>query len=378
MLGKFFKQNTVFCVAAILALVSCLLIPPSLSYIDYIDFRVLTLLFCLMSVVSGLQTTGLFDAISNTLLRRAHSIKQLALILICIAFFASMFITNDVALLAFVPLSILVFEQANKDSYSFQPYYTKSLIVLIVLQTIAANVGSMLTPIGNPQNLYLYSLSGFSLPTFFYYTIPLTVLSLLLLILACRICFPNIRMKAPNTVAPPLKKQPLFVYSVLFLFCLFTVAHILDWQILFIIVLLTLIIYCPSILKSVDYGLLATFVCFFIFIGNLGQIEVIKQWLETIITGQELIVSALVSQIISNVPAAILLSNFTSSYGHLLLGVNIGGLGTLVASLASLISWKQYTNSSNANPKRYLIVFTVYNIVFFFCLLLFVIWFYHI
>lgn len=375
MLRNFFKQNTVLCIAALLALVSCFWIPPSSAYMNYIDFRVLTLLFCLMSVVAGFQSTGLFDAISNTLLRKAHSIPQLAFILILITFFGSMFVTNDVALLAFVPLSLLVLEQAKNDSPSFQPYYSNSLIVLVVLQTIAANVGSTLTPIGNPQNLYLYSLSGFSLPTFFYYTTPLTVLSLLLLILACRFCFPKIRMKAPNTVAPTLKKRPLIVYSVLFLLCLLTVAHLLAWQVLFILVLCTLLVYCRSLLRCVDYGLLATFVCFFIFIGNLGQINIIKQWLETIITGQELIVSALVSQVISNVPAAVLLSSFTSSYSALLLGVNIGGLGTLIASLASLISWKQYTNCTDSNPKRYLLVFTVYNVLFFLCLLLFALWF---
>lgn len=371
------KQNAVLCIAGALAFCSMFLIPPSLSYMDYLDFRVLTLLFCLMIVVSGFQTTGLFDWISNTLLRRAHSLKQLSLILIFITFFGAMFITNDVALIAFVPLSILVIEQAVKENDLLKHKHSHILIVIVVLQTISANLGSMLTPIGNPQNLYLYSLSEMSLFTFFKYTAPLTALSFLLLIIACNLSLPKIRMKAPNTVAPPLQKRPLCLYTVLFLLCLLTVAHLLQWQILLLLVFVVIFLFARSLFKTVDYGLLATFVCFFIFIGNMGQLEPVKQFLQSILSGREIIVSALASQVISNVPASILLSGFTTSYGAILMGVNIGGLGTLIASLASLISWKQYNNCKDAKPSKYFLTFTAYNMIFFILMFLFALFIYH-
>lgn len=365
----YLKQNMVLTIAGLLALLSMFFIPPSSDYIEYIDFRVLTLLFCLMLVVSGFQTTGLFHAISNSLLKKAHSIRQLSLILTLISFVGAMFITNDVALIAFVPLTILVLEQATKENEVLKQSHSQVLILVIVFQTIFANLGSMLTPIGNPQNLYLYSLSGMSLFEFFQYTAPLTLLAFILLLLTCRICIPNIRIKAPNTIAPQLHKKPLFIDSILFFLCLLTVGHILPWQLLLVVLSITVFFTNKKLFSTVDYGLLATFLCFFIFIGNMSEFTFVKQLIQNLLEGKEIIVSSLTSQFISNVPCAILLSGFTTSYGKLLVGVNIGGLGTLIASLASLISWQQYRTVNNANPKKYFIIFTVYNVLFFLIML---------
>ena len=203
------KHNMVLTIAGILAILSMFFVTPSPSYLGYIDFRVLTLLFCLMIVVSGFRETGLFNAISNSLLKKAHSIRQLSFILIFISFISSMFITNDVALIAFVPLAILVLEQAAKENQEVKQVHSNVLILTIVFQTIFANLGSMLTPIGNPQNLYLYSLSGMSLLTFFQYTAPLTGLSFLLLLLSCRVFLPKIKIKYPKTLTPPWQNKPL-------------------------------------------------------------------------------------------------------------------------------------------------------------------------
>ena len=368
---SFLKNNTVFVISGFLAILSMFFIPPSPNYIHYIDFRVLTLLFCLMLVVSGFQTTGLFHTISNTLLRKTHSLRQLAIILIGITFVGSMFITNDVALIAFVPLSILVLQQALQHlEQQNQMLYQRILITIVVLQTIAANLGSMLTPIGNPQNLYLYSLSNMSLATFFQYTAPLTACSALLLLFACSVLLPKHTIKAPNTEPPQLQQKPFLLHSFLFLCCLLTVGHLLPWQMLLLFVVLILLFTQKHLFRTVDYGLLATFLCFFIFIGNIGELESIRTILQSLLDGKEIIVSALSSQIISNVPASILLSGFTTAYGKLLIGVNVGGLGTLIASLASLISWKQYNNTTSAKPSRYFLVFTLLNGIFFLLLLL--------
>ena len=373
-LGALFKDNLVLVIAGILALCSMLLVPPSLDYIDYIDFRVLTLLFCLMIVVSGFRTTGLFNAISNTLLHKAHSIRQIALVLIGITFISAMFITNDVALIAFVPLSILVLKHAfQKMDASLSD---NIIITIIVLQTVAANLGSMLTPIGNPQNLYLYSLSNMSLPTFFGYTLPLTILSAFLILISCYVLLPKQAIKAPDTKAPTLDKQPLLLHSVLFLSCLLTVGHILSWQILLIFVTIIIFFFQKKLFATVDYGLLATFLCFFIFIGNIGELAIIRDFLQGILDGREILVSALLSQIISNVPASILLSSFTTAYGKILIGVNVGGLGTLIASLASLISWRQYNTMKEANPSKYFFTFTAINLIFFLITLAFALIFY--
>lgn len=373
---SYLKKNMVLTIAGILAILSMFFVKPSSAYLEYIDFRVLTLLFCLMLVVSGFRTTGLFNAISNSLLSKAHSVRQLSFILIMISFVGAMFITNDVALIAFVPLTILILEQATKENERLKPIHSSTLITIIVFQTIFANLGSMLTPIGNPQNLYLYSLSAMSFLEFFQYTAPLTTLSLFLLLFSCRFCIPNIRMKAPDTVAPPLQKKQLWIHSILFFLCLFTVGHLLPWQCLLILVVITILFTSRELFATVDYGLLLTFLCFFIFIGNMGELESVKQLLQGILNGREIIVSALASQCISNVPAAILLSSFTTSYGKLLVGVNIGGLGTLIASLASLISWQQYHKVRNSDTKKYFFTFTLYNVAFFLILLLFALIFY--
>ena len=365
----YLKQNMVLTISGLLAILSMLLIPPSIRYIKYIDFRVLTLLFCLMLVVSGLQKTGLFHAVSTSLLKKAHSIRQLSLILIFISFLGSMFITNDVALIAFVPFTILVLQQASQENESCKQVHSHVLIMIIVFQTIFANLGSMLTPIGNPQNLYLYSLSNMSLFEFFQYTLPLTLLSFVMLLLSCRFCIPNIPIQIPHTKAPSVERKSLLQNSILFFLCLLTVAHILPWQLLLILLSIAVFLFDKRLFFSVDYGLLATFLFFFIFIGNMSEFSLVKNLLQNLLEGKEILVSSLTSQVISNVPCAILLSNFTTSYGKLLVGVNIGGLGTLIASLASLISWQQYRTIAHANPRKYFITFTIYNVVFFLILL---------
>lgn len=370
---QFIKQEIVFTIAFLLAIVSCFFVHPSKEYLEYIDFHVLALLFCLMAVVNGFSSIGVFRQLGEALLQKLSGTRSLAWALILLCFFSSMLITNDVALITFVPFTILVLNLVQKQDL---------FIRFIVLETIAANLGSMLTPLGNPQNLYLYTISGMSLGTFILTLLPYSLVALVLLFLCTRF-LPNDSItiqplqksdttNGSSTDTPdntglqkPSNYQLLLVlYIVLFVLCLLVVLHVLPFFIVLAIVGITVLIFDRKSLKEVDYVLLLTFVCFFIFIGNMKNIPAVHQLLSEIIVGREFLSGVLASQVISNVPAAILLSGFTEQLTPLLVGVNIGGLGTLIASLASLISYKLYIKTADSKTSRYLLVFTLYNVIF--------------
>ena len=373
----FFKKETVCCIAFLLAVVSMFFIPPSVNYFSYIDFRVLALLFSLMAVVRGFSSIGVFTRLGTMLLTHVHSLRMLSALFIFLCFFFSMLITNDVALITFVPFTILVLSMAEQKKF---------LIPVIVLETIAANLGSMLTPLGNPQNLYLYTISGLSIGAFVRIMLPYSFVSAILLLIfilflpkdtvstatAANTANSTNSVTASNTSnviceAVKARKNPriLFTaYLILFLLCLPTVLHILPYQIMFLLVLTGFLLLDYRVLNDVDYFLLLTFLCFFIFIGNMKQISLVHELISKLLVHHEVLMGIGASQIISNVPAAILLSGFTDDYSALLIGVNLGGLGTLIASLASLISFKFYTNSNGNDTRRFLGIFTLYNVIF--------------
>lgn len=354
-LAAFFRKETVLCIAALLALISAVFVPPSAEYISYLDFRVLALLFCLMLVVSGLQNIGAFRFLGISVLKKAADTRQLTLLLVGLCFLSSMLITNDVALITFVPFAIMLLSMAGQE---------KLTISVVVLQTVAANLGSMLTPIGNPQNLYLYSSYRLSMGQFILYMLPLTLVSFILLFIAAMLLpKEELDLHTAQTPSPPQRKK-LCCYIALFLVCICCVLRLLPWQAMLGVLVVSVFLIDRSIFRSADYFLLLTFVCFFLFIGNMERIPAVSEFLHQVISGKELLMGALLSQCISNVPAAILLSGFTSNARPLLYGVNIGGLGTLVASLASVISFKSYGNTKDARKGSYMKVFTFYNIVF--------------
>ncbi|MEE3452943.1 SLC13 family permease [Dialister sp.] len=350
---SFFKANTVFCLAAFLAFVTAFYVPPSMEYISYIDFRVLGLLFSLMTVVAGLQKAGIFAMITVRLFRFLKTVRQMAGVMIFACFFASMWITNDVSLITFVPFALVAFHEAGEE---------KELIKLVVLQTIAANLGSMCTPVGNPQNLYLYLVSGMGAFSFVSLLLPYTVISFILLCLSL-FWFPGRPVKALNGGLVRWPVHQLFLYGFLFLSCMLTVGNIVDWRLTAGLVLGAVLFFDRPVLKRVDYILLLTFAAFFIFIGNLKHIDFIYTFLTAHTEGHEFLVSLLASQVISNVPAAILLSGFTENFEGLMLGTDIGGLGTMIASMASLISYKIYTVRLG-QAGQFLFTFTWVNVVF--------------
>lgn len=363
----FFKRETVFCIAAAVAILTMFIVHPSMIYISYIDFRVLALLFCLMTVIAGFNSLGVFERILPFLFRFTHNIRQLVFLLILSCFFLSMIVTNDVALITLVPFAIMILNKTTQNNY---------LIPVIVMQTVAANLGSMCTPIGNPQNLYLYTISNMSIIVFLRIMLPLSLASFLLICFTLfffpkkKICMDDITL-SQNKPFSVKGKCDLYLNLLLLLLCLGTVLHIVDFRITFVTVVITIFITQRRLLLQVDYMLLLTFVAFFIFVGNMKSIPIIYDFLNTVVKNQEINVSILLSQIISNVPCAVLLSGFSHNIRDLLIGTNLGGLGTLIASMASLISFKYYSYTPDCKRLRYLGVFTAVNIIFLVLLYLF-------
>lgn len=337
------------------AMLSAFFVPPSKEYFDYLDLRVLCLLLSLMLVVAGLQKVGVFGILIERLLERVHSTRSLAVILVGVCFFSSMLITNDVSLLTFVPLAIMILTRIQKK---------KLLIPVIVMQTVAANLGSMLTPLGNPQNLYLYALSNMSIGQFLRVMCVPTAISFIMLA-AMLLCIKSEPIDAlPGNGTGIADAKRILPWMFLFIVCLLAVLRIVPYGLAFLFVIAGAILFDRTILAHADYSLLLTFVFLFVCIGNIENIPAVSVTLSSLVDGREIPVGIVFSQVMSNVPAAILLSKFTANYAALLIGVNVGGLGTLIASMASLISYKLYASTPDAKAGKYLAVFTAINLVF--------------
>lgn len=355
---KFFNKETVLCISGILAMISCFIVPPSAAYSGYIDLHVLILLFCLMLVVAGIRQTGAFTVICEMLLKKFHSIKMVGLVLVLLSFFMSMLLTNDVTLVTIVPFTLLMFEKIMGEKK------TRAEIVLLVLETAAANLGSMLTPMGNPQNLYLYTKFNLSLSEFFGIIFPYSALSLIMLICSVFLFLPKLQTKKPSVKTKMQGQLKPIIFVILFVVNMLTILRILDDKILLLIVVAAVLIVDRKLFLQADYSLLLTFVFFFIFVGNLGSIPILYESLQRIFKGNEVGISVLLSQIISNVPAAILLSGLSDNTNALIIGTNLGGLGTLIASMASLITYKFYAGARDSSPKKYILVFTIFNVCY--------------
>ena len=395
------RKDPVLVVAIVLAIISCAAVPPDAAYAEYVDLRTIGMLFSLMTIMAGLSRLGVFRIACRHLLSAVRGPRRLALALTLLAFFSSMLITNDVALVTFVPFALLALRTLDSPRHA---------CFTVVMMTIAANLGSMLTPIGNPQNLYLYSTSHMALTDFLLLMLPYAAAALVLLVGA--IAFfgripehakekaarsvnagnpasssedgsadspatcgeadnaasatdanetPQLASDADDPAPSPLRVLP---WAALFVLALLSVAHILPYQAIVAVTIVVALAADRRALLHVDYALLFTFIAFFVFVGNVGRIEVVSAALAQLIDGHELAVSVIASQVLSNVPAAILLSGFTSNFAALIVGTNLGGLGTLIASMASLISYKQVALVLPREKGRYFMLFTVWNIAF--------------
>lgn len=358
---NFVKRNIVLCVAWILAIVSMFIVVPGKEYISYIDIKTLGVLWTLMVIMQVFQELGVFSDIGTRLLRRTKNAGQLSLVLILLCFFLAMFITNDVALLTFVPFAIMMLEKCDREDL---------LVPVIVLQTMAANLGSMMLPVGSPQNLYLFGISGIGAGEFIKLMLPYGVASLAL-ILGTTLLFKG--RKAPIHsiyIEDDYDEKDFYnfrwriIYALLFLLSLIYVARLIPWYAPAILVFIFTAVFDRKIILKVDYSLLMTFVGFFIFTGNITRMDFVSQFLEQVIEGRTVVVSTITSQFVSNVPAALLLSNFTDDVRGLIVGTNFGGLGTLIASMANLISFKLYAASEGAKSSKFIGFFSILSVIY--------------
>ena len=352
------REETVLVVSALLAAGSCLLVKPDEEYLSYFsgNMDTILILFCLMIVVAGLRSLGVFRYVGHYLLEKIRSERGIVLLLVFLCFLGSMVITNDVALITFVPFGLLVLEMAGM---------TNRVCFVITLMTIGANLGSMLTPMGNPQNLYLYSLSGMSLLEFVKLMLPYTLAAALGLFLCSFFGFRGTEISVEKGKKEEKPEIPSVIYySLLFLICLQTVSGGIPAFALLLIISGAVIVRDRGLFGKVDYSLLLTFLFFFVFIGNMNRYAPFRDFVVSMISGHETQAAILMSQVISNVPAALLLSNFTGEWESLIVGTNLGGLGTLIASMASLISYKQAVSYCPEKKNRYLAVFTGWNLIF--------------
>ncbi|MBQ1229826.1 MAG: citrate transporter [Clostridia bacterium] len=359
--GLWIRKNIVLTVAAIAAILTMCIVPPDAQYASYFDWKTLTCLFCVLAVVCALKNIRFFTILARKIVDSTGNLRTSVLTLVYITFIGSMLIANDMALLTFLPLGYFVLSSTGKE---------KHMAFVFILQNIAANLGGMLTPFGNPQNLYIYT--KFQIPTDeFMWIMLLPFLAAIALITLCCLFFPKepLSIKEPCETRLPVKRT--LVYLILFVLSIVIVFRIIPYQIGLIVIPAALLWLDRKALRMVDYPLLLTFVCFFIFSGNLARVPAVNDLFSALLEKNTLLVSALSCQIISNVPTAILLSQFTGDYPSLLLGVNIGGTGTIIASLASLITFREYSKHNPGRIGSYLVKFSALNFSFLIVLLLF-------
>lgn len=356
---RFVKQNTVFVIALLAMIITMFFVKPDKEYLSYFDFKTLSCLFCVLAVVCALKNVDFFYILAKKIVKRFGNLRVCVAALVYITFVGSMLIANDMALLTFLPLGYFVLETSNKKEY---------MAFTFIMQNIAANLGGMLTPFGNPQNLYLYT--KFSIPTAEFVEIMLLpfVVSILLITACCIIFVKKEKLTIDANESFERKKTP--VYLLLFVLSIAIVFRGVPYGVGLVVIPLVLFFLDKKALKSVDYPLLLTFVAFFVFSGNMSRIEPVKRLLSGLLAKNTLIFSTLSCQFISNVPSAILLSRFTDNYRELLVGVNIGGTGTFIASLASLITLREYMSRDYDGVKKYAKMFCSFNFAFLAILLL--------
>ena len=349
----FAKKNVVMLVALFAAVFTAFIIPPDEQYLSYFDFKTLVCLFCVLAVVCALKNISFFYMLARKIVQYFKNIKMAILALVYITFIGSMLIANDMALLTFLPLGYFVLKTTGKEKY---------MAFTCIMQNIAANLGGMLTPFGNPQNLYLYT--KFNIPTGEFVSImaPPFVISIIIITICCLLIKSEpLEITDEKIVLKPWKTT---VYLLLFALSIAIVFRGVPYLFGLVVIPLVLIIMDKKALKMVDYPLLLTFVFFFVFAGNMARIGVVRDFFCFLLDKSTLLFSILSCQIISNVPSAILLSQFTENYRDLLLGVNIGGAGTLIASLASLITFREYMKHNPGKSLQYIGWFSAFNFGF--------------
>lgn len=357
---NFIKSEVVLTVATVLAIITMFFVPIDKEYLSYFDYNTLICLFCMLAVVAGLKSTNVFELVSRKLIGLFHTRRAVIYTLVFGTFFFDMIVANDMSLITFLPLTYIVLHSTKNDKY---------LAFTFIMQTIAANMGGMITPYGNPQNLYLYSYYNIETTEFFSILFA-QVITVAILLWICCAFVPNENLKLRKSSKIIISKKTLIVYAILFVLVILSVFRVVPYLLTLAIVLITIFIMDRKRFKQVDYALISTFCVFFVFSGNMARIPQIKTFISEIVVKNTLLAGIISCQFISNVPTAIFLSKFTQNYRDLLISVNIGSLGILISSLASLITLKEFLKHQPKNFFKYLGMFTVFNTMFLIVLLL--------
>ena len=350
----FISKNTVLVIASTLAIISCFIVKPDAQYLEYFDIKTLTCLFCTLAVICALKNIHFFTITAQKIVVLTGNVRALSLALVYITFVGSMFLANDMALLTFLPLGYISLSATKKEKY---------MAPVFIIQNIAANLGGMLTPFGNPQNLYIYT--KFNIPTIEFMGIMVFpfVLSIVLFTLCCFI-IPKEELSLNIEEKEQTDTKKAAFYLALFAMTILMVFRLIPYYVCLPIILIAIAITDRGALAKVDYPLLLTFVCFFLLAGNISRIEIVNTFFSSLLEKNTLLTSIFSCQVISNVPSAILLSEFTTNYKELLLGVNIGGVGTIISSLASLITFREYTSHIKGKTAQYIGLFSALNFGF--------------
>lgn len=357
---KFIKNEVVLSVAIILVIITCFFVPIDKEYLEYFDYNTLSCLFCMLAVVAGLKSTNIFDLISRKMINLFHTRRTIIYFLIFGTFLFDMIVANDMSLITFLPLTYIVLHSTKNDKY---------LAFTFIMQTIAANMGGMITPYGNPQNLYLYSYYNIGTAEFISILLKQFSIVAVLLYICCSF-IKNEPLKLRRKSKIIIDKKMVVLYVILFILVILTIFRVIPYLLTLALVIITMIIVDRKRFRKIDYALLLTFVVFFIFSGNIARIPEIKEMISKIVVKSPLIAGLISCQFISNVPTAIFLSKFTTNYKDLLIAVNIGSLGILISSLASLITLKEFLKHQPKNFGKYIKTYTVFNSLFLVVLLI--------
>ena len=358
MILKFLKKNAVLVIAVVLAAVTVFFVPPDKEYIGYFDFSALGCLFGTLLVVEALSNIRFFEILARKIVTRFKNMRNIVFALVFITYFGSMIMANDMALITFLPLGYFVLSRTEKKEY---------MAFVFIMQNVAANLGGMLTPFGNPQNLYIYTRDSIPDSEFMQIMSPPFLLSVVMITICCLVFVKPERLSLQGG-QETLPKARTALYLLLFTLSIIIVFRIIPYWLGLIVIPAALLVCDRKALKDVDYGLLMTFVFFFVFAGNMSRIEAVRTAISGVLGRNTLLCSVVSCQFISNVPSAILLSRFTDNYPQLLVGVNIGGVGTIISSLASLITFREYSKHAPGRSGYYLKVFSAFNFAFLFIL----------
>lgn len=348
-------HNPLLVISALAALVTMFFVPPSAEYLSYFNWHTLACLFSILAVIAAIDSSGLLEYVAHSLVEHVNSTRALVIALVLVTLCCSMVLSNDMTLVTVLPLAVVLLKSVNREA---------EIPFAFIVITLTANLGGMLLPFGNPHNLYLYSVFGVDFGDFVATMAPPLILSVALILVRC--CFvkkAEFHYKKPESIR--LSKPRVAIYTVLFALCIAMTVDAVPYLMGMVAIVVVLAITDRRVFAKTDYALVLTFVCFFIFSGNIAQIPAISQLFSDVLATCGAFVTSLISsQVISNVPSAILISHFSNDWAGIALGTNVGAVGTPISSLATLITLRQYQKSGLGNNGKFIARFEVYNFAF--------------